>query len=250
MSRCIALILAGGAGNRMHLSVPKQFFEINGLSILQYTMQAFQRHKLIDAIYVVAESKWHETVREQAVEAGINKFCSTANAGATGTGSLMNGIAHIAEYEEDDAVVLVHDAVRPLLPIETINSNIAVCLSRGNAITAIESQESFIIMHQPEKDHAANYIRTSHDYLLRESVLRAQTPQTFRLKELKAIRQEATEQGIDDVQSLFILACHLGHTPLYAAQGSSLNFKLTHPTDIDLFRAIVHELPPGFREDM
>ena len=56
------------------------------------------------------------------------------------------------------------------------------------------------------------------------------------------MRQEAIEQGVDDAQSLFVLACRLGHTPLFAAQGSSLNFKLTHPTDIDLFRAVVHEL--------
>ena len=64
----------------------------------------------------------------------------------------MNGIAHISELEGEDTVVLVHDAVRPLLPEETISSNIAVCLSRGNAITAIESQESFMVMEQKEKD--------------------------------------------------------------------------------------------------
>ena len=242
MTRCIALILAGGVGNRMHLSVPKQFTEVNGFSVLQYTMSAFQRHKLIDAIYVVAAPKWHEVVREQALTAGIAKFCGVATAGATSMGSLMNGIGHISECEDKETVVLVHDAVRPLLPEETISSNIAVCLSRGNAITAIESQESFMVMDRQEKDRETDYIRTAHDYILRESVLKAQTPHTFRLKELQAMRQEAIEQGVDDAQSLFVLACRLGHTPLFAAQGSSLNFKLTHPTDIDLFRAVVHEL--------
>ena len=250
MTRCIALILAGGVGNRMHLSVPKQFTEVNGLSVLQYTMLAFQRHKLVDAVYVVAAPKWQEIVKEQAMAAGIDKFCSTASAGATSMDSLMNGIAHISELEGEDTVVLVHDAVRPLLPEETISSNIAVCLSRGNAITAIESQESFMVMELKEKDCVADHVRTSNDYLLRESVLKAQTPQTFRLKELESMRREAIEQGVDDAQSLFILACRLGHTPLHAAQGSSLNFKLTHPTDIDLFRAIVHELRPVDREEM
>lgn len=71
MTRCIALILAGGVGNRMHLSVPKQFTEVNGLSVLQYTMLAFQRHKLVDAVYVVAAPKWQEIVKEQAMAAGI-----------------------------------------------------------------------------------------------------------------------------------------------------------------------------------
>ena len=250
MTRCIALILAGGVGNRMHLSIPKQFTEVNGLSVLQYTMLAFQRHRLIDAIYVVAAPKWQETVREQAVAAGIDKFRGTATAGATSTGSLMNGIAHIGECEDEETVVLVHDAVRPLLPAETISSNIAVCLSRGNAITAIESQESFMVMDQQEKDCETDHIRTANDYILRESVLKAQTPQTFRLKELKAMRQEATEQGVYDTQSLFVLACRLGHTPLFAAQGSSLNFKLTHPTDINLFRAVVHELRPENWEEV
>lgn len=249
MTRSVALILAGGVGNRMHMAIPKQFTEVDGLSVLQYTMMAFQRHRLIDAVYVVAAPKWHMAVREQAAMAGISKLNGVATSGPTSMGSLMSGIAYIAENEDDETVVLVHDAVRPLLPQETISSNIAVCLSRGNAITAIESQESFMLTEQRHEDGDTSHTRSSNDFLLREAVLRAQTPHTFRLHELKAMRREADERGVDDAQSLFVLACRLGHTPLYAAQGSTLNFKLTVPTDIDVFRAIVHEFGPLGRED-
>lgn len=249
MTRSIALILAGGVGNRMHMAIPKQFTEVDGLSVLQYTMTAFQRHRLIDAVYVVAAPKWHTAVKEQAMRAGISKLRGVATAGDSGMESLMNGIAYIAGHEDDETVVLVHDAVRPLLPQETISSNIAVCLSRGNAITAIESQESFLLTDQGRDEGETDQIRTSSDFMLRESVLGAQTPHTFRLHELKAMRREAGERGITDAQSLFVLACRLGHTPLFAAQGSMLNFKLTVPTDIDVFRAIVHEFGPLGGED-
>ena len=74
MNRSVALILAGGVGSRMNLSIPKQFVVVDGMTVLQHTMLAFQRHQLVSAIYVVASPQWAETVRQQAKEAGIGKF--------------------------------------------------------------------------------------------------------------------------------------------------------------------------------
>ena len=76
MNKSVALILAGGVGNRMNLTIPKQFFVVDGLSVLQHTMKAFQQHMLISAIYVVSSPEWHQTVKKQVQEAGITKFKS------------------------------------------------------------------------------------------------------------------------------------------------------------------------------
>ena len=240
MNKSVALILAGGVGNRMNLSIPKQFVMVDGLSVLQHTMLAFQQHMLISAIYVVSSPEWQNTVRQQAQSAGITKFAQCINSGENSFLSARNGILAIQEREEPNTVVLVHDAVRPLISQDIKSSNISVCLSRGNAITSLQSQESY--MQIGKKTDALREDIVASDYILREELLRAQTPHTFNLKELAEMFAEADQRGINYSQSIFTLACELGHVPLYPAKGEMINFKLTMPSDIMLFQAILQQI--------
>lgn len=226
----IALLLAGGKSSRMNTSLPKQYVKVDGESILQHTMKAFERHPLISSIYVVCAHEWKITVEQEAKEAGISKFCRTIVGGDTSFGSIMNGIECLLQEDLDkDSVVLVHDAVRPLISQSIISNNIAVCLTFGNAITAIESQEAFM---QTEDGCISNA------YLPRHQLLRAQTPHTFRLKTLKEMMERARTAGVTNSQSLYTLANELGFTPLHIAKGSMLNFKLTYPSDLQYFQAL------------
>lgn len=239
MNRSVALILAGGVGSRMNLSIPKQFVVVDGMTVLQHTMLAFQRHQLVSAIYVVASPQWAETVRQQAKEAGIGKFVSCLKAGENSFQSAKNGIAALKEKEQENTVVLIHDAVRPLVSQDIISRNIAVCLSRGNAITTLPSQESYMVIDSGAG--ACDKETTSSEYILREKLLRAQTPHTFLLGELVTMMTEAEERGITYSQSIFTLANELGHVPLHIAEGEMMNFKLTLPSDFTIFQAILHE---------
>jgi 2-C-methyl-D-erythritol 4-phosphate cytidylyltransferase len=234
MNKSIALILAGGIGSRMQLSMPKQFVAVDGLTILQHTMLAFQQHQLISDIYVVTSPQWHEDVCQQAQEAGISKFAACIEAGENSFKSAKNGIRHLQQIDEGDTVVLIHDAVRPLVSQDIISRNIAVCLSRGNAITAMPSQESYMVIGPNQNN--------SNEYIAREQLLRAQTPHTFKLKELGEMMGEAEEKGISYSQSIFTLANELGHTPLHPAEGEIINFKITLPSDIAIFQAILREI--------
>lgn len=239
MNRSVALILAGGVGSRMNLSIPKQFVVVDGMTVLQHTMLAFQRHQLVSAIYVVASPQWAETVRQQAKEAGIGKFASCLDAGENSFQSARNGIMALQKEESENTVVLIHDAVRPLVSQDIISRNIAVCLSRGNAITALPSQESYMVIDSGAS--SCDRETTSSEYILREKLLRAQTPHTFLLGELTTMMQEADERGITYSQSIFTLANELGHVPLHIAEGEMMNFKLTLPSDFTIFQAILHE---------
>ena len=239
MNRSVALILAGGVGSRMNLSIPKQFVVVDGMTVLQHTMLAFQRHQLVSAIYVVASPQWAETVRQQAKEAGIGKFASCLDAGENSFQSARNGIMALQKEEGENTVVLIHDAVRPLVSQDIISRNIAVCLSRGNAITTLPSQESYMVIDSGAS--SCDRETTSSEYILREKLLRAQTPHTFLLGELTTMMQEADENGITYSQSIFTLANELGHVPLHTAEGEMMNFKLTLPSDFTIFQAILHE---------
>ena len=80
-SHNIALILAGGTGERMHASVPKQFMEIDGESVILHTMKAFQQHPLIHEIYLVCTSEWEGFARREAERGGISKLSGIIRAG-------------------------------------------------------------------------------------------------------------------------------------------------------------------------
>lgn len=237
MNRSIALILAGGVGSRMNFSIPKQFVVVDGLTILQHTMLAFQRHQLISAIYVVCAPQCQENVKRQAQEANIDKFASCLDAGDNAFLSARNGILQLGQVEKEDCVVLIHDAVRPLISQDIISRNIAVCLSKGNAITALASQESFMMLDSCP--NGKNKERTSSQCILREKLLLAQTPHTFFLKDLLSMMHECDEKGIRYSQSIFTLANELGRVPLHIAEGETTNLKLTLPSDINLFQAIL-----------
>ncbi len=242
MHRSIALILAGGVGSRMDISTPKQFVVVDGLTVLQHTMLAFQQHQLINAIYVVTPPQWQDYVCQQAKDAGVDKFVTCFPSGENSFLSARNGIRALSAREEDSTVVLIHDSVRPLVSQDIISRNIAVCLSRGNAITALPSQESYMVISNEEQDNASNRELVSTDCVPREHLLRAQTPHTFHLKDLAQMMQQAEDRGITYSQSIFTLANELRHVPLYAAEGEMMNFKLTFHTDILLFQAILHEM--------
>lgn len=226
----IALLLAGGKSSRMNTSRPKQYLEVNGETVLKHTMRAFQQHPLIQDIYVVCARGWEETVLDEAQSGQITKFRHAIIGGNTSYQSLMNGIAYLLqEVKDTDSIVLVHDAVRPLISQDIISRNIAVCLTHGNAITAVRSQEAFLFSEDGS---------SSNSYIPRENMLRAQTPHTFPLKTLKEMMKAANEKGITRSQSLFTLANELGFTPLHIAQGDIMNFKLTYPNDILIYQAL------------
>ena len=229
-SHNIALILAGGTGERMHAVVPKQFMEIDGESVLLHTMRAFQQHPLIHEIYLVCTPEWEAFVRSEAKQGGIDKLKGIAQGGESSFASARNGIEFLAErMTNPDAIVLVHDAVRPLITQDIISRNIAVCLTHGNAITALPSYEAYLVTRDGS---------SSDGFMPREGLMRAQTPHTFPLATLRQMLQLADEQGIKGSQSIFTLAGELGIAPLHIAQGDLRNFKITEQSDILIYRAL------------
>jgi len=230
MKHNIALILAGGTGKRMHAVIPKQFMEIDGESVLLHTMRAFQQHALIHEIYVVCTPEWEAFVRQEAERGGIDKLGGIIGAGESSYASARSGIEHLLQTaKEPHAIVLVHDAVRPLITQDIISRNIAVCLTHGNAITALPSYEAYLVT-----DDGCSADR----YIPREGLMRAQTPHTFPLETLRQMMQLADEKGIRESQSIFTLAGELGIAPLHIARGDLRNFKITEQPDILVYRAL------------
>ena len=228
--KCVALILAGGRGTRFNSMRPKQYIEVDGMPIISYTLKNFEKHQGVTDIFVVCSPEWNEYIEAQAKKCGIEKFRSCILSGETSFLSIRNGIEALLMMKVTaDSMVMVHDAVRPLISQDTISNNINVCKEHGNAITVIYSNEAYM------KVSGGN---EAVGYAMREEYMRAQTPHTFCLQTLGQLMAEADKQGIGCSQSLFTLANELGYGPLYIAQGNMLNFKITQPQDLKYFRAL------------
>lgn len=226
----IALLIAGGSGQRMGQSIPKQFLNVDDKPIIIYTLEAFQKHPEIDAIYVVCIEGWEEVIRAYCKQFGIAKLEKVVVGGENGQSSIRNGINAIAKKYGDDDLVLIHDAIRPMVSQEIISDNIAGCKEHGSAITAIPCAEAML---QTEDKVISN------SQIDRTKLMRTQTPQTFTLKRIHDAHVEALEKNITNSVASCTLLIELGQE-LYFADGSEKNIKLTTIDDIEIFKALLN----------
>ncbi len=225
----IALIIAGGSGQRMHQDIPKQFISIDNKPIIIYTLEAFQKHTMVDAIIVVCIDGWHDVLRAYAKQFNITKLVSIVSGGKNGQESIKNGLLEINRLFHEDDIVLIHDGIRPMVSEEIISSNIVTCKQYGSAITAIDCAEAMLMTDDKV---------TSFGLYDRDKLMRTQTPQTFPLKKLLWAHDEAQKRDITNSVATCTLMSDLGEI-LHMVQGSEKNVKLTTTDDLEIFEALL-----------
>lgn len=224
-----ALIFAGGTGQRMNTKTrPKQFLELHGKPIILYTIEVFENHPDIDAIVVVCLNDWIPFLRKKIDHYDITKVIDIVPGGTTGQESIRHGLDALIAHVGEDATVLVHDGVRPLIDAETITECISSVEQRGNAITVTPAIETII--------QASDGIVTN--VIDRQACRLAKAPQCFRLSELISAHRQADNDGLDDFIDSASLMRYYGHT-LYTVEGAPENIKITTPSDFYIFRAFV-----------
>ncbi len=221
-ARNIALLLAGGYGERMHADIPKQFISLRGKPVILHTIQAFERHPQIDEIAIVCQDEWKNYIYRLIKNNHLQKVKHIFKGGPDSHTSIHNGIDNLYQTGNPDTdIVLVHEAVRPLISARIISDCISVCRDKGNAITAIRDNEAVM--------YSIDGIASEQCYP-REWMYRAQTPHTFFLSDLKKAYNEADHRNLKS-QSLYTLMAELKYGPLYIVKGDRRNLKLTYPED-------------------
>lgn len=233
----IAVIFAGGAGSRMNtVSRPKQFLELRGKPILIYTLELFDTHPDIDAICVVCIEPWINFLKKQLRKFEITKVVEIVEGGETGQDSIYHGLCAAERWAKSqgaqNATVLIHDGVRPLITQQTITDNIKTVEEKGNCITCIPATETFVVKQQ---DESLN-IPTRADSLI------ARAPQSFLLCDILETHRRAISEGRHNFIDSCTMMSHYGHH-MNTIIGPMENIKITTPTDFFIFRAMieVHE---------
>ncbi len=227
-----ALIIAGGSGNRMGQDIPKQFMHVDNCPIIIHTMNCFQQHPDIDGIAVVCLEGWETVLQSYANQFSITKLKHIFPGGKNGQESIKNGIYGLKDIGlQDEDLVLIHDAVRPLLSPEIISSNIAICKAYGYAITGIQCREAIL---------ESNDGFVSNNSIPRDTLIRTQTPQTFRLRRIIAAHEEAKKRGITNSVASCTLMAELGGIDMHIVPGSEMNIKITTTEDLEILKALMH----------
>ena len=133
----IALLIAGGSGNRMGQSIPKQFLTVNERPVIVYTLEAFQKHPEIDTIAAVCIEGWQSVLQAYANQFNITKLKYIIPGGKNGQDSIRNGVYELEKHYVSEDIVLIHDAIRPMVSADIISDCIRVTREKGNAITVI-----------------------------------------------------------------------------------------------------------------
>lgn len=138
----IALLIAGGTGNRMGQSIPKQFLTVNERPVIVYTLEAFQKHPEIDVIAVACIDGWQSVLQAYANQFNITKMKYIVSGGLNGQDSIRNGVYELEKHFKSEDIVLIHDAIRPMVSADIISDCIRVTREKGNAITVIPCAEA------------------------------------------------------------------------------------------------------------
>lgn len=225
----IALIIAGGSGQRMQQQIPKQFLNVNGKPVIIYTLEAFQQHPDIDEIGVVCIEGWYDILHAYARQYKIDKLKWVVPGGENGQSSIRNGVYEAEKRYGRDDVILIHDAIRPMVSHDVISDCIVQCGRHGSAITVTPCNTAVLRKTGEE---------TSYEVVSREQLAMTQTPQAFPIGKIADIHRKALECGITNSVASCTLMVEMGEE-VHFSIGSETNIKLTTPDDLKIFKALL-----------
>lgn len=229
----VAIVFAGGLGSRMlRAELPKQFIPIQGKPVLVHTLEHFQHHPEVSAIYLSCLTGWIEHAWELVREFGLTKVRGIVPGGVTAQNSILNAM-QAAEADEvpEDTIALVHDGVRPVINAHLVTCNIATAREHGSAITAIPCYETIAM--------SLDEARTVDSVTQRDLMYVLQAPQTFRLGEVLRMNTRSLEDGL---LGKFVDQAHLMRhygAELHLVPGLRGNVKLTTDFDLLQFRLLI-----------
>ncbi|MEQ8240002.1 MAG: 2-C-methyl-D-erythritol 4-phosphate cytidylyltransferase [Cyclobacteriaceae bacterium] len=226
MSQNHVIIVAGGSGTRMGSEIPKQFLLLSGLPIIVRSIQQFVAYDNgINIIVVLPEAHletWREIKRQYLSDIKV----TSGIGGESRVDSVNNGLLLIPNHQVTD-IVAVHDAVRPLVSHESIKESFEVAKKKGSAIVAISLKDSI-----REISGERSFTKDRANYRL------VQTPQTFRLNEIKrAYHQIDAGQGYTDDASVYEAAGN----EVTLVEGDYSNLKITTPDDLIIAEALLNK---------
>ncbi len=231
----IALILSGGTGTRLGANIPKQYIEVCGRPIISYCVEQFVKHKEIDAIQIVADKQWQETILNCF---GINKclmdnynrkFRGFSKPGENRQLSIYYGLKDICSYAKESDNVIIHDAARPLISVQMITDSLEAVTEHDGVIPVLSMKDTVYKSEDGKKISAL---------LDRSEIYAGQAPETFQIGKYYKANEKLFPDQIRSVNGSTEPAVMAG-LDIVMIPGDEGNFKITTKEDLERFSNVL-----------
>lgn len=218
-----AVIPAGGKGKRGSTATPKQYVRFHGKELIVYTLEVFQKCNLIDEIIIAAEPPYFSLLNKIIKDYNLTKITQIVEGGEERQDSVNSALKSIKA--DDNDLIAVHDAARPLLPENILTTAINTAKEKGNALVCLKAKDTLLKGNQIVKE-----------YIDRSEIYYVQTPQIFKYKDLMKAMKKAYEKNFKGTDESMLVK-ELG-IDINIVEGSALNFKVTTAIDIEMFEKL------------
>jgi 2-C-methyl-D-erythritol 4-phosphate cytidylyltransferase len=223
--KTIAIIPSGGVGSRFLSSIPKQYVKVLGKELIVYTLEVFQKCKLVDEIIIAAQSEYFDLLNNLKQKYNINKISKIIEGGKERQNSVNNALNNCSLSNDD--LVVVHDAARPLLSQTLLEKAIRLANKSDSVVVAIKAKDTLL---KGNNNKVENYID-------RNSIYYVQTPQIFKYKILNEAFEIANKTNFLATDESMLVK-NIG-IDVNILEGDSTNFKITTKSDLELFEKII-----------
>ncbi len=236
----VAVILAGGVGNRVGAGIPKQFIKVLGKPVIAYTIEQFNLHPEIDSILVVCVKPYLDYIMDIKEQYGFHKLTWVTEGGSTFQGSVMNGVDFLDGKINRDDIVLIHFGASPFITSDIITDSIRVCKEKGNAIS---TTDYYLLSGEKKLTTSVTDIQNySEKYIDRDTVAVMNSPHAFQFGLISDMYKEATKTGIiDKIEPHTTTLMYAMGKKIFFSKGSQNNIKITRKEDLELFEGYVLE---------
>lgn len=228
----VALVLSGGVGTRLGADIPKQYIEVEGRTVLSYSIECLSQHDGIDAIQIVAESVWQDQIMDWLSADGFDeKIRGFSSPGENRQLSILHGLEDIRSYAKDTDYVCIHDAVRPMLQERQIT----------DCIDGIPEHDG-VLPVLPMKDtvYCSTDGKSVTALLKRNEIYAGQAPEMFRLGAYYEANCRLLPERIRQINGSTEPAVMAG-LDVAMIHGDERNFKITTKEDLERFREMIKE---------
>ena len=232
--RMVAVVLGGGVGQRVGAEMPKQLLTLGGTTLVERCVAAFEAAPGVDEILVVMAPGYTGQVKAMLTDAGYRKVTAVIEGGATRPGSTRAALAAIAAGTvPDDCGVLLHDAARPLVDQRIIADCVAALRVHDAAGVAVPASDTMVITDNG----------VMHSMPRRETLLRCQTPQCFRLSVITRAHELAAADpdtsSFAPTDDCGVVLRYLPDVEVHIVPGSEHNIKITYAHDLAVAEALL-----------
>ena len=216
----------------MGASIPKQYIEVDGKPVIWYCLKTFFENPLIDSVVIGRAEEWAEYVEEQVRSVMTDKPVYYSLPGETRQYSIFNALMEAEKHgAEEDDIVIVHDAARPLVSDAIINSCLLGCHEADGTLPVIPVKDT--LYQSVDGENITSLLK-------RDELFAGQAPEAFVFGKYLHLHKEMPHKELLSINGSTEIA-YKGGLHVKLIKGDEMNFKITTPEDLSNFESIINQ---------